>query len=1445
MADTWLKQYPEASPLDLALAHEGVDGDVADIARSIYTQESSGGKITRTSNAGAVGGMQVTPGTFKEVADPDWSIKDPVQNARAGVRYVKAMYDRAEGDPKLTAVGYYGGPGAQDKARQGVAVSDPRNPNAPDTLQYAEQVTARVPKRDATPDWLKAYPAATAQEVQAATKPQQPSAAPTKTASAAPAAASTRERRTPVQEFGRQLALTLRAAAQGAISLPAVASDAVTGVVNEGLDAAIGKGNGFRFQRAQDALGNILDKAGVAKPETATERVVQDVGSAMTGAGTAVKAGQLLANAASPVAAAVGEKLAEGAGMQIGSAATGSGASGVTREEGGGTGAQIAAGVAGSLVPGFAAPAAKEAARRLLRGGEAGRQQMADNIARFEAAGTTPTLGQATGGRTARAAESLLAKTPGGAGVIAKRAQQQSDDLQHAVQAVSEQLAPDASAVNAGEAISRGVKAFKEGFKDQQRALYKALDAEIDPQTPIPVQRTAQALRDLNEDIPNAPALSKWFQNSRIRGIWEALKSDTAGPPASVSVHPQPPKAGGGVMNAPVDQPPVLVRIPEGPPRGTLPYEALRKLRTLVGNEITDAGLVADVPRSKWNALYAALSDDLGDAAKQTSPQAEAAWSTANDFTRRHMQLLDDLATVVNRDSPEKVFLAAISGTSEGDTTVRRVMNALPVQERRQVTAAVLQRLGRATAGQQNAEGDAFSSETFLTNLAKMSAAARKTIFGRTDVEGIEKKVADLASVAESRREGGRVFANPSGTAAAGAQQALNVGGTLGAVAGVATGNFLPLAGALAVPAVANTAARIVTNPEFVRKLAQPTSLRSGAQAAAVEAAARTGNASEPSNDWLQQFPEADLPPAADSHVVQGINGLEPFAQPQGSEGAAPGAAAPAADGVQVPEPVVQPEAVPVAPATPATPAAGAEADPVAPATPTQSAAPDLRVQGDAAAPDGAVDVVEAQPDVAAPADHLPPAIASTPAPVQPARSLSPRAMAERIAAFTAAGDKQMADVLSARHQRDQLNAATDAELSDIAQAHGSPLFRAPEFTDGYRALRLAGMPAGEALDRTAVGVSFESLARSAGLSDRAIAAGAQVASGMHLGEMPGFLGRYVEGLAKRGVLPPEAAAQIAQGVTAAHEQAIEAALTTPAAQEEASAPAQAEQVAAATPAAEAAPAPGAEPVSTTLPDQPTGDDPAVEAARSGGESPGAVAQDAHLTAKPLRDGTLLLKGDTQEIQQALLAAGVPQSAIVTGKSGVVVGRKLAEKVQKAIDAVHAAADVDARANEAATSPQNDRPEPTPAQQEAGNYKKGHIRLHGMDIAVENPKDSVRRGVDADGQQWESRMGAHYGYVKQSQAGDGDHVDVFIGPSPGSHRAYVVDQLKADGSFDEPKGLLAFNTLADARAAYLASYQPGWERRIGAITELPVAAFRAWVKDGVKNKPLGEIHQQT
>lgn len=202
----------------------------------------------------------------------------------------------------------------------------------------------------------------------------------------------------------------------------------------------------------------------------------------------------------------------------------------------------------------------------------------------------------------------------------------------------------------------------------------------------------------------------------------------------------------------------------------------------------------------------------------------------------------------------------------------------------------------------------------------------------------------------------------------------------------------------------------------------------------------------------------------------------------------------------------------------------------------------------------------------------------------------------------------------------------------------------------------------------------------------------------------------------------------------------------------------------------------------------------------------------------PQPDGDRIGAGDGTEV-----AAPGMRSAVVAGGAG----------------APGVATKVDIGAHDAATSPLNDHPEPTEAQKAAGNYRKGHVSIQGLPISIENPAGSIRSGKDAGGKPWQTEMQHHYGYIKGTVGRDKDHLDVFLGPqAEAAGTAYVVDQIDPEtGKFDEHKIILGANSEAEARAIYQANYQTGW-RGLGAITAMPMADFKGWIKGSETKKPL-------
>ena len=151
---------------------------------------------------------------------------------------------------------------------------------------------------------------------------------------------------------------------------------------------------------------------------------------------------------------------------------------------------------------------------------------------------------------------------------------------------------------------------------------------------------------------------------------------------------------------------------------------------------------------------------------------------------------------------------------------------------------------------------------------------------------------------------------------------------------------------------------------------------------------------------------------------------------------------------------------------------------------------------------------------------------------------------------------------------------------------------------------------------------------------------------------------------------------------------------------------------------------------------------------------------------------------------------------------------------------------------------------PTDGQKEAGNYKKGHVKVAGFNISIEQPRGSVRSGTDANGKKWSVTMNNTYGYMTDNVGADGDHLDVFLSndiDSWNQQNVYVVDQFNDDGTFDEHKVLLGFNGKDDATEAYYSNYDESWRNRKLAIYEVPMNVFNKWIdSSNRKTKPISQ-----
>lgn len=491
-------------------------------------------------------------------------------------------------------------------------------------------------------------------------------------------------------------------------------------------------------------------------------------------------------------------------------------ANAVAREGGGLAGAASALGKGAVNVGKEVLDTVGAPVKYLLRGGESNLPAMRQNMSTFQAAGAQPSVGQATGGRTPQALESLLAKTPGAAGRMTSKATEQQAAIGGKVAGTADSLASDATPFVAGRTIEKGLQGFVTRFRAQQGELYGKLDQFIPATAPIRVENTQKALNALTEPIKGAEEVSKILANNKIVSINQALTRDLGGVPGKeISIL--------GADGNPISK----VTVGGDPTKTELPYEAMKSLRSKVGELLSGNELIAEAPKAQLKRLYAALSDDLGAAAKATgNPDAIKAMDRANSYTKAGHDRIDAvLDKVQSRGLPEEIYKAAtnLSDMQAGASKIGTIMKSLTPEERDVVKSAFIRRMGAAKPGVQNEAGDVFSSQTFLTQWNQMSPQAKAVMFSSKDNE-LRAGLDSIAETASRIKEGSKVFANPSGTGPATAQMGL--AGAAGA-AGVAamTGHAAPAAALISGVAAANLSARLMTWPRFVTWLAKAAKL--------------------------------------------------------------------------------------------------------------------------------------------------------------------------------------------------------------------------------------------------------------------------------------------------------------------------------------------------------------------------------------------------------------------------------------------------------------------------------------------------------------------------------------------------------------------------------------------------------------------------------------------
>lgn len=429
----------------------------------------------------------------------------------------------------------------------------------------------------------------------------------------------------------------------------------------------------------------------------------------------------------------------------------------------------------GAMLPQAAAQAAGAAKRAV-----ADPKVVQQNVETFRQAGTRPDVAQATDSNFFRGLMNVVGRVPGGQGVIAKFREMEQEALGRTAKT-------GVSAETAGRAVKSGI-VDEGGFIARTKNQWKQLDDEVAAKIPegstFAPTNTVKALDDLTASVKGAEKTTGALVNSRIAEIKKNLTDDLAAN------------------------------------NGAMPFEAVRALRSRVG-ELLDDSLVSGIPNGQMKKLYGALSQDLEAAATQAGAGSE--FARQNNYYRARMERIENtLDKVLGKGkNPEDIFKSVAPTDVESVSTIRRVMRSLDPEQRQIVSNAIVNRMGRAAPGKQDATTDKFSSETFLSNWSRMNDSAKSQIFSDPSMR---MKLDAIANASSGIREGKTPFGNPSGTGQA-ATAAAVYGSVPAAAALAATGNVGAAAGALTIAggmvAGANISAKMLTSPKVVDWLAK------------------------------------------------------------------------------------------------------------------------------------------------------------------------------------------------------------------------------------------------------------------------------------------------------------------------------------------------------------------------------------------------------------------------------------------------------------------------------------------------------------------------------------------------------------------------------------------------------------------------------------------------
>ena len=489
---------------------------------------------------------------------------------------------------------------------------------------------------------------------------------------------------------------------------------------------------------------------------------------------TAAKAVPAIQAGAQTIGQGVTRQLGQATAAQDVGGALLSGAGGEIGEEVGGQPGKLIGAIAAPLAPQVLKSTAGNAIKSIFRGSDKNIAGINKTIDDFAAVGDVPTVAQATGRRPLQAAENIGGRVAGGARII-KKADNLANNIQIRIKSIADDISKIEGSEQAGLAIKRGITGkggFVDRFASKSSDLWNKSDGFIPSETQVSIKNTKSAL----DRLVRGGDIGDILDNTQLARVRNALSDSDV-----------------------VD------------------YQTLRDLRSSIGQKLGNNELISDIPRAELKQMYGALSEDIRTVAASQGDEAIKAFNRANNFTRTgHQRLGDFVGRITKKVEVDKIFDAVTKG-GEGTKLINSFKRSLKPKEWDVVASNVIRRLGKSTAGQQNAAGDNFSTNKFLTDWNKLGKAKNALLSGSKKLNAYRADLDKIARVAEVSKESAAAAANASGSG----QSLANFSLATGLVSGGITGN-VPLVTAMAgTVTMNNMGARLMTNQNFVKWLAK------------------------------------------------------------------------------------------------------------------------------------------------------------------------------------------------------------------------------------------------------------------------------------------------------------------------------------------------------------------------------------------------------------------------------------------------------------------------------------------------------------------------------------------------------------------------------------------------------------------------------------------------